>query len=312
MYLIFTEPLDYPTNFALKWFSYYRKDVLCINKDTALKVKIDDLNNPTFIFGNKKIKLCEIEGVWFRRSTLKIQYQAFYKSDLIDRNLKIYHQKVKEEVEEYLNYLLFKKLNSIGNPLCINVNKLTILSMAEEVGLLTPKTFMASSDEIEILKKFDNEIITKLVFPLPPMIEGKQLRSLTTRFNINEFIDTDFALSLFQKRIDKNFEIRIFYLKGTLFAKAIFSQNDPTTVEDYRNYNHEKPNRVVPFEVPEKICKKLKKLMQRAGLDTGSIDMIVDQDNNFLFLEVNPVGQFSEFYFQCNYPLEREIVKELI
>lgn len=56
---------------------------------------------------------------------------------------------------------------------------------------------------------------------------------------------------------------------------------------------------------------KLNKLMKLLKLNTGSIDMIVDHNNNYIFLEVNPVGQFVAYGEFCNYYLDREMAKIL-
>ena len=51
--------------------------------------------------------------------------------------------------------------------------------------------------------------------------------------------------------------------------------------------------------------------MKLLKLNTGSIDMIVDHNNNYIFLEVNPVGQFVAYGEFCNYYLDREMAKIL-
>lgn len=42
---------------------------------------------------------------------------------------------------------------------------------------------------------------------------------------------------------------------------AIFSQNDDQTKVDFRNYNINKPNRNVPFMLPNELESKIKLLM---------------------------------------------------
>lgn len=311
MYLIFTETFDYSTNNALKWFSFFGKEVFCIDNKTEIKVTIEDINNPVFMLNGTAINLQEIEGVWFRRSRLKIQYLEFSKLKGTEENLKKYHKAFKLEVEDYLNFLLFKGVNSVGNPDLLSVNKLRVLLIAKKEGFLIPKTHLADSDDINSFSVGNDKIITKLLIPFPRKINGKEFRLLTYPFK-SDSLDEDFSLSLFQKRIEKKIEVRVFYLKGNCFAKAIFSQKDKQTTEDYRNYNVKKPNRIVPFELPKKICKKLKRVMEQVGLDTGSIDFIVDKNNLFIFLEINPIGQFADFYYQCNFPLEKEVVKTLL
>ncbi len=93
---------------------------------------------------------------------------------------------------------------------------------------------------------------------------------------------------------------------------AIFSQNDDKTKVDYRNYNIEKPNRCAPYSLPQSVESKLFSLMKKIGLNMGSIDMIVTKNTEFVFLEVNPTGQFGWVSENCNYYLEQEIVNCLI
>ena len=88
---------------------------------------------------------------------------------------------------------------------------------------------------------------------------------------------------------------------------AIFSQMDEMTKVDFRNYNREKPNRCLPFKLPEEIKCKLVQFNKIMNLDTGSIDMIVTPDNKFYFIEVNPIGQFGWVSKNCNYRLEEKI-----
>jgi glutathione synthase/RimK-type ligase-like ATP-grasp enzyme len=93
---------------------------------------------------------------------------------------------------------------------------------------------------------------------------------------------------------------------------AIFSQLDSLTELDYRNYNLEKPNRTVPFSLPENIELKLELLMKGLKLDTGSIDLILNREGDYVFLEVNPTGQFGWLSKSCNYYIEREIAKHML
>jgi D-alanine-D-alanine ligase-like ATP-grasp enzyme len=92
---------------------------------------------------------------------------------------------------------------------------------------------------------------------------------------------------------------------------AIFSQKDKTTTIDFRNYNSEIPNRTVPFILPENIKKGLIELTKKIGINSGSIDMIVTPENDYIFLEVNPVGQFGMTSYPCNYNLEKRIAEFL-
>ena len=88
---------------------------------------------------------------------------------------------------------------------------------------------------------------------------------------------------------------------------AIFSQQKESTSIDFRNYDVKNPNRYVPFSIPKSIESKLKLFMKKLDLKTGSIDLIVTPNDEYVFLEVNPVGQFDFVSVNCNYYIEKEI-----
>jgi hypothetical protein len=47
-------------------------------------------------------------------------------------------------------------------------------------------------------------------------------------------------------------------------------------------------------------------------LSTGSLDLVRCPDGRFVFLEVNPVGQFGMISQPCNYRLEKEVAAHLL
>ena len=63
------------------------------------------------------------------------------------------------------------------------------------------------------------------------------------------------------------------------------------------------------FKLPKRIKESLIMLSKETGINSGSIDMIVDHKDNFYFLEINPVGQFEWVSYFCNYGIEQEIAK---
>jgi D-alanine-D-alanine ligase-like ATP-grasp enzyme len=68
----------------------------------------------------------------------------------------------------------------------------------------------------------------------------------------------------------------------------------------------------VPYQLPKELEAKIDVLMQKLQLNTGSLDFMVTEDNQFYFLEVNPVGQFGMVSVPCNYYLEQKIADYLL
>lgn len=52
--------------------------------------------------------------------------------------------------------------------------------------------------------------------------------------------------------------------------------------------------------------------MSKLNLFTASVDLIFSTDNQFVFLELNPLGIFNGFGEDCNYLIETKISNYLI
>src|SRR5262249_7689684 len=171
---------------------------------------------------------------------------------------------------------------------------------------------------IKNLIKHDEQYITKSMSDGVYLFESEEKRKgyftyteVLTKESIEGYPEK-ISPSFMQNKIEKQYEVRVFYLDGRCFAWAIFSQSDNQTRTDYRKYNGQKPNRVVPYVLPEHLIKKLSDLFKKIGLNTGSVDLMVDLQNNYYFLEINPVGQFGVLSQVTNYQLEAEIAKWFI
>lgn len=250
--------------------------------------------------------------MWFRRGDFS------YKFPISEDG---WNQKVKNYLNtewEFVKYFIHDRVSEIGNYYDeVRSNKLQDLCTARDAGIDIPPTLVTTSKE-KLLTFFNRhkDVISKPIHNghLTFMENGKKYSSrgilLVDEEMIAKSSDT-FCLSLFQQYVEKQFEIRIFFLKEDLYAMAIFSQLDKKTQYDYRNYNHENPNRNVPFHLPQELRTKVISFIRKSKLDTGSIDLIYTTKGTYIFLEVNPAGQFGWVSSNCNYYLEKRIAEHL-
>jgi ATP-GRASP peptide maturase of grasp-with-spasm system len=193
------------------------------------------------------------------------------------------------------------------------------LSLARSVGLKTPEFYVINERQLAPrLLEDGHQYITKAmsdgVYLFDSETDRKGYFTYTESFDAESLASYPDRIppSFLQSKIEKNYEVRVFYLDGRFFAWAIISQSSIQTSTDYRKYNHQKPNRVVPYSLPADLEQKLLDLFCKIGLNTGSVDLMVDSDNDYYFLEVNPVGQFGALSKLTNYQLEVEIARWLI
>lgn len=318
--ILFSQESDHTTSEVIKWIKYFKYDsVLRINVDD-LEFKVIDINilssTVATSFGSFEIKKGDI--IWFRRTPgKKIHLVDTGKSDNeFDLQLGIFNHLERESIIESLYCWLLNNCQVIANPFKSSVSKINILLIAEKMGITVPDWIICDSKKT--LKKFSEThgSVVQKTFNHFNYHDNKTKESffLYTSLinNIEEEYDENFNASFFQEYIDKKYEIRSFYWNKKLYSMAIFSQNDEKTKIDFRNYNLEKPNRRIPIELPTNYSKKLIRFFNKLDLDTCSVDILVTNDDKFIFLEINPIGQFGMVSTPCNYMIEKIIAEDLI
>ncbi|MBC8753775.1 grasp-with-spasm system ATP-grasp peptide maturase [Kordia sp. YSTF-M3] len=317
MILIKSNGDDYSTTQVVKWLKHSNADFLRLNDTTFLKDLKVIGNAIEFAHDGNTISLGNVSKYWYRRG----RWDTFSRRKLRNVNDKTFHG--------YLNY--FSKeaerdiTNTIENSLAdrslnqyqtsSNINKLAVLEACKTLNITTPKTLITNSKAV--LKEFiitHTEIITKAVNNLDPNIKGDVFADLMTKKITLENIDIlpdSFNVSLFQNLVAKEFEIRTFFLVDTFYSMAIFSQNDDKTKVDFRNYNMKSPNRCVPYQLPTSLETKLRALLEKFKLNSASLDIIYTTENEYSFLEINPIGQYDMVSKPCNYFLDEKIANYL-
>ncbi|WP_271783528.1 grasp-with-spasm system ATP-grasp peptide maturase [Aquimarina algiphila] len=262
----------------------------------------------------------EYKSVWFRgflrhRNHLE---EAFNDLESTNDNIAELRWRIGQEIGRINNQIFnnFQNAYQLPSPLSVKSDKFSMLRLAKELGLDIPDSLITNSKK-ELLQFFkkQQQIITKPLYETVYFNDKSYVAFFKTNTITEEVIKSlpeTFFPSLFQGYVEKDIELRAFYIEEKFYTMAIFSQLDPQTKIDFRNYNDEKPNRNVPYLLPEEIEIKIKRLMKELNLNTGSIDLIKTPDKKYVFLEVNPTGQFGFVSKPCNYYLEDVIAEELI
>ncbi|MFM2394735.1 MAG: hypothetical protein RLZZ546_2717 [Bacteroidota bacterium] len=317
MILILSTPTDQDTNGVIDWLMYRKEPFFRLNDGDLMQGITSFNHNPAnlletyFEQHSQKIFLKDIKVVWYRKFAFLDDYEKKLglNNDLLDfvylefRNL----------------YNLILSLLEGKKSLCMKsmtFSKLDILNKANNARLKTPDTLI-TNNRLKLKEFYTNNncsIITKSIG------EAKHIKYGSNEFTFAihkveniDLLPLNFSPSLFQMYIDKEIEIRTFFLDNKCYSMAIFSQNNKKTKLDFRNYDSEKPNRFVPYKLPEIIEERICSFMNSVGLNTGSLDIIKSKKNGeYYFLEVNPFGQFGMTSSPCNYNLHKKIADFLI
>ncbi len=292
MIYILKKKIDYTAELVYRW-------LVCFN------VKVQFIDSLFELY--KKVINSEERVLIFDRSQLQYEHDVFKDSQL-SLTLREEEDKIKQfiyyELISRKNVFIFNFVDTASN------NKLIQLKLAKKSGLKIPNTKLINDFcNVDFYKK----IVTK---PLTKGITQKKGSSLfanyTTEIKKSDLDENTFFPSLIQEKIEKLYEVRSFYLDEKIYSMGILSQNNDKTSVDYRKYDKKNPNRYIPYKLPNEIEKKLIDLMKSLRLNCGSIDLIKDTNNEYVFLEVNPKGEFGFLSASCNYGLELVVAKKLI
>ena len=308
MILIFSTSLELSTNEIQCWLNYFGEKYIRINSENYNLIEIDNIVNPYHLIVNEKeIKIDNIKSVWIRKwdksnylhsHHLKGKEELYMRSNLIEDEFVGF--------SKYLFHILSEK-DGILDGYYLGYSKLIQLYEASKVGLKTPLSYIVNR---KTSLRTTIPCITKPIEKVSPFLETRFYTSELTDEFINS-LEMNFFPSLIQEKVDKLFEIRSFYIDEKIYSMAILSQLDEQTKVDFRNYNNEKPNRCIPYKLSDQIELKITELMKTLKIKCGSIDIIKTKKGEFVFLEVNPNGQFGMVSSNCNYYLEYEISKYL-
>lgn len=319
MVFILTQEGDSSALYVLEWLLFMNQEVFMVSENDEI---IDlsfcrdrdnemcfDISFDKGLFSTQKVK-----SYWYRRGSLSINFLKYsHYPEAVFEHL----EREWKSLDEFFHYVI-EQNKHIGSISKIDINKLESIDEASRVGLLVPATYIHSTvDKLGELIGRPKEYITKGINNIVDYVDdanGVRYKSLTEKIEKNciNAVSKIFFPSLLQEKIEKQFEVRVFYLHGKCWSMAIFSQVNEKTAIDFRNYDMHNPNRYVPFILPEEIEGKTIKFMHSVNLNTGSLDFIVTKENTFVFLEVNPDGQFDFLSQSCNYHLELEIANYLI
>lgn len=185
------------------------------------------------------------------------------------------------------------------------------LAHAHACGLAVPDT-MVTNDPAEAAK-FVAEAGRAVYKPLTPagITEGDTHRVVfTTPVSLGD-IDESVRLTahLLQEWVDKRYEVRLTVVDEVFLAARIEAGTNAATVDwraDYEGLTY------TPLpHVPASVRAGVSALMGRLGLRFGTFDFIITPDDRWIFLEINPNGQWAWIEDATGLPIAASIADAL-
>lgn len=274
------------------------------------KININEMEfsdeNSSYIIKNEYLQnsnLEEVKSVWFNGGVVRS-----------------YNDEYEDKCYEVLNdaFLMQKNCYKLGKRTAdFEFNRLDVMLEAKQQGLKIPHTLL-TGNKSKLKNFFDlhnnrNGIISKRILDSYFYEDEQYKYNFNLTFPITPEIITEvpdeFAISFFQERIIADFEIRVIYVDGTIYAACIYNFDDTTI--DYRTKLVSMENlRIIPFQLPIEIEEKLDKVFKRFNMNYGSADLMYS-NNDYYFLEINPTGQVSFINNACNFHIENFLASKI-
>lgn len=231
------------------------------------------------------------DAVWRRRPAYRLDRGAVHPADFECADLGARH------LREGLLHVLLKDAFWV-NPISamkFAEYKIPQIVTARELGLEIPETLFTNDPEQirEFIRSQGGRIAFK-PFSAQPWRDGDQYyMPYTAMIGEGNLVRDELLLAapaIYQQIVSKAYELRVTFIGERAFAAKVLSQDTKFGKMDWRKSYGEL--RMEPYELPEEIAAKCRALMRHFGIVFGCFDFIVTEDGRYVFLEVNPTGQF--------------------
>ncbi len=237
--------------------------------------------------GDDSLNLESVEAVWYLKphlpKELRIADPPDYRAFMRDQFRALWHSVI---------YLLADRrwISPHANVMAAE-SKIRQLMVAREIGWTLPDTLVTS--EPDRARNFwewhQGDVVIKQLATSP--LEDTVI--FTSSFPEAKLKDLDrlrFAPVILQKRIAKDYELRITVVGSEVFCARVDSQRYEVNLIDWRRRNPD-----LKFErhkIDPAIQGMSRQLVEKLGLRYGCIDVVVTPTGEHVFLEINPNGQW--------------------
>jgi glutathione synthase/RimK-type ligase-like ATP-grasp enzyme len=257
----------------------------------------------------KQIPLQEITGAYFRRPAL-----PNLDGKIPPSQIKFAQREMETVLSGYFRLIDEAKWLNHPKYIFLSNNKIEQLAVARKIGLNIPNTLITSNkDAMKHFAEKQKSVIAKAVkhgfyaFDDEVYLAFTQQIDDTYLDQIEKYATIPMIL---QNRIEKEYDIRINVIGDKVFATAILSQEYPISQLDWRVWDvcEKFDLKHKPVKLPVDIEEKCIAINKHFHLGFSAIDMVLSKMGEYIFLELNPNGQWAWIEENTGYPLRDTII----
>lgn len=190
-------------------------------------------------------------------------------------------------------------------------NKIYQIFLARELGFKVPESLITSNPAAA--KAFLDKHSDSVVKPIKSGFVNDRSEPkiiFTSKVTDKEKAQLNkiaYCPTYFQENIKKAYDLRVTIVGDKIFPAKIESQSFKETIIDWRRGE----NIFLRYEkhkLPQYIREKCLAMTKYLKLEFSAIDLVVDRKGDFIFLEINPNGQWAWIEKRLGYNISGEII----
>lgn len=176
------------------------------------------------------------------------------------------------------------------------------LTVAQQLGLEIPPTLITSDPDAAraFWRAHPGEVIQKQFVAMPATWRETRRIGAADEMHAQSIAH---APVIFQRHVAAVADLRVIAVGKQLFAAETRLDDLPYPQDVRMNA----AARYVPHRLPETVASRLSALMKRLGLVYGAIDLRLTADGRYVFLEINPAGQFLYIELDTGQPITEAV-----
>ncbi len=182
------------------------------------------------------------------------------------------------------------------------------LGVAARLGFSVPETTLGNEPSAvrTLWGSSGGQMVVKGVREGMVLLDDESERTLyTTPLAENDLVHDgklSGSPSIWQEYVPKSVELRVNVVGESVLSAEIHSQLSEKTRHDWRNYDFENTPHLV-HELPAELQRLCIELVAELGLYSGAIDMVLTPEGEYVFLEINPGGEWMWIEKMCGLPI---------
>lgn len=296
--LIITSSIDVTVDYVIK---KYHSDTLIyrlnVDEFSKYKINIGGKSQWSIAYDDWKIEKSDVYSIYYRKPILP---------DLSEYE-KEYHGMIAKDIISLINGITDDFEGKVLTKPAIlrkTENKTFQLLYAIRNGFSIPKSYIGNNGEAVLEFVKEKSIIKPLTTGKIKGHDGVEIYQTNYFNNLSD--DIKITPLYIQNYEEKDYEVRLTCINGSMFAVRIDSEDKLDWRKNYKGLKYS------IVECTKNVVGWCNKLMKDYNLDFGAFDFIVNKHNEWIFLEVNPNGQWLWLEKALDIPISECVFKYLV